>query len=322
MTSTQMRNALKKWFPNGGYEFYSGWETRGRPGGVQPAGFVIHHTGGAYTDSDAYMKFLFVTGRPAEGIPGPLCQFAIGGSGRLYIGALGRANHAGSGDLETRQKVGAENYPGYTSEMKPNDNNWLSGNGQYYGVEICYPGTLPMKPAQYSTAVRLAAMIISHYGWTALSTFAHREHSTRKIDPGKITLYQFRKDVRALLISEGDDDFMGFINNQEDFNKAMSLWWNKVMETSGGPTGKTPETMRLRAVPIQQMIGRVQSDGSFINVHTVMGYVYQLAKSFGINNPDGPHPLLDALLAANDDIQVQQVLDALEQITIEEPVNP
>jgi hypothetical protein len=58
-----------------------------------------------------------------------------------------------------------------------------------------------MKPAQYATAVRLAAMILNTYGWTALSTFAHREHSTRKIDPGKITLYQFRKDVRALLLA-------------------------------------------------------------------------------------------------------------------------
>lgn len=196
LTRAQLLAALNKWFPNGGYEFVT---AVGRPGTFAPIGFTVHHTGGPYTDSDSYLKFLFETGRPDEGIPAQLCHFAVGASGRLYIGDYNnRANHAGMGDSDTRDDISTESYPGYVSELHP-DFDSINGNGIYYGVEVMYPGTLPMKSDQYSTTVRLAAMIVDTYGWTALSVFAHREHSERKWDPGQHNLAAFRRAVRDLL---------------------------------------------------------------------------------------------------------------------------
>jgi hypothetical protein len=205
LSSTALIAALKKW--NVPYKEYPGWQTRTRPGGVNPIGFVIHHTGGPFTESDAYLKFLFITGQ-SSAVPGPLCNFAIGPSGTVHIGSRGRTNNAGAGDWTTRQLVGAESYNGYSAEIKPGADDYSTANGLYWGVEICYPGTVAMKPAQYTSAVRLTAALMDAYGWTALSSLGHREHSRRKWDPGQAPMDKFRRDVRALL--DGEDDDMGY----------------------------------------------------------------------------------------------------------------
>lgn len=188
---------LRKWRVN--FREYPGWKTRTRPGASTPIGFLQHHTGGPFTHSASYLEFLFVTGRPSEGIPGPLCNFAITDDGVCWIGSRLRTNNAGAGDWQTREKIGAENYPGYTSEITPGADDYGAGNQYYWGVEICYPGTVPMRAVQYATAVRLGAAVVDAYGWSALSTAAHREHSERKWDPGQMALTRYRIDVRALL---------------------------------------------------------------------------------------------------------------------------
>lgn len=201
LTSARLVAALNKWHVD--YELYPGWTSRGRPGSVNPIGFTIHHTGGPYTESDSYLYFLFVkSGRPEA--PAPLCQFAVGPSGKVYVGAIGRANHAGMGSSATRSKVSSESHPGYTSEMRPGPDD-INGNGIYWGVEVCYPGTSPMRARQYASTVLLAAAMVDAYGWSALSVFAHREHSRRKIDPGKHNMAQFRRDVRAVLAAGPDE---------------------------------------------------------------------------------------------------------------------
>lgn len=213
MTLSQIKSQCTKW--DVPYEVYS--DAVGRPGSFTPLGFIIHHTGGAFTESDNYLKFLFETGRPAEGIPGQLCNFSGGPSGKIYIGKMTRANHAGRGDWTTRLKVGAENYPGYTQEIKPGPDDYGTGNGLYYGLEINYPGTVPMKNAQWNSAVKLAAAIMDFHKWTALSSIGHREHSIRKWDPGQALLYQFRKDVRDLLRDgpDGEKDWFDMATKAE-----------------------------------------------------------------------------------------------------------
>jgi hypothetical protein len=203
LTAVQLIDALQKWHVD--YELYDDWRTRTRPGGCNPIGFVQHHTGGPFTESASYLEFLFDVGRPSEGIPGPLCQFAIGPSGTVWVASLGRANQAGTGSSATRDKISSEDYPGYTSEIRPGADN-VNGNGIYWGVEICYPGTVPMRQAQYASAVLLAAAIVDAFGWSALSILGHREHSRRKIDPGGVNLAKFRRDVRALLAAGPDGD--------------------------------------------------------------------------------------------------------------------
>jgi peptidoglycan hydrolase-like protein with peptidoglycan-binding domain len=178
---------------------------------------MVHHTGGG-SDSASYLKFLFETGRPAEGIPGPLCQFAIGAGGKVHVGAIGRANHAGKGSSATLDKVMAESYSGYSSEITAGADN-IDGNARYLGVEVIYPGTSAMSSAAYNSAVRLSAAIMDAFGsdWTALSVIGHREHSKRKWDPGQAPMDDFRRDVRDLLAAGpgsvvstgGGDDLIG-----------------------------------------------------------------------------------------------------------------
>lgn len=196
LTLSQTVAAYTKWHVP--FKVYPGAGTRGRPGGITDAiGITEHHTGGG-SASASYLYFLFVTGRPAEGIPGPLCHEATDMGGTVHIGAVGRANHAGSGSSATRDHVRAEDYPGYTAEMRPGPDN-INGNPLYYGNEWIYSGTRPPTAAQYRGAVLAAAARCDAHGWSALSAFAHREHSHRKIDPFGVLMYRFRIDVRRVL---------------------------------------------------------------------------------------------------------------------------
>lgn len=185
-------------------KYYPGWDTRGRDF-VNPSlafdvinGVVIHHTGSDAGQSDDYLKFLFVTGRPAEGIPGPLCHSAADMDGDLWMGALGRANHAGQGSSATLSDVVNEDYAGYSQELRPGADN-TDGNAHFYGCEVRYDGGQPMTTKQYAAATLWAAAICHHYGWSALSVIGHREWTTRKNDPGNCPMTKFRSDVAALL---------------------------------------------------------------------------------------------------------------------------
>lgn len=184
------------------FKVYAGAATRGRPGGVAPIGHTQHHTGGG-SASASYLYFLFVTGRPKEGIPGPLCQEATDMGGTVHIGAVGRANHAGKGSSATRDKIASENYPGYTSEISPGP-DVINGNAVYTGNEWIYSGTRPPTAAQFRGAALAMAARCDAHGWTALSTFGHREHSRRKGDPFGVPMHKFRAEVRRLLAAGPD----------------------------------------------------------------------------------------------------------------------
>jgi hypothetical protein len=46
-----------------------------------------------------------------------------------------------------------------------------------------------------------AAAICDHHGWSGKSVIGHREHSSRKPDPGSTKMYVFRAAVNARLIA-------------------------------------------------------------------------------------------------------------------------
>lgn len=198
LTATQIIAALRKW--GVAYKEYPGWRERGRPGGLTDVvGIGNHHTGGG-SASASYLKFLFVTGRPEDGIPGPLCNVATDKDGIVHLGAIGRANHFGSGSTATRDHVRAEDYAGYSSELKPSPDA-INGNPIYYGNEWIYSGTVPPTAAQYRGALLYNAAICDAHGWSALSAIAHREHTRRKRDPYGVLMTKFRTDLAALLKS-------------------------------------------------------------------------------------------------------------------------
>ncbi|TWD83204.1 N-acetylmuramoyl-L-alanine amidase [Kribbella amoyensis] len=205
MTADQLVAALKKWGVK--YREYPGWRTRGRPGGITDArGILVHHTG-SNSQSNDYLDFLFVRGRPEDGIPGPLCNVATDMDGDLHLGAVGRANHAGSGSQTTLSRVTAQNYAGYTSELRPGADG-VNGNAHYYGNEIRYDGAKPMTAAAYRTALLYAAAVCDFHGWSALSVIAHREHTRRKNDPGHCPMNKFRTDLATVLKAGPDGDDM------------------------------------------------------------------------------------------------------------------
>lgn len=196
MTAAQVRAAMKKWGVP--YKEYPGWISRKRPGSFAPVGLVIHHTGSdGGQNSASYDKFLFETGRPAEGIPGPLCQASCEMDGDLILGAIGRANHAGSGSSRTLTAVKA-NKVSLTAQIKPGPDD-TNGNGWFYGLEVKFDGGQPMTTKQYDSAVRWAAAICDFYKWGAGSIVGHKEWSSRKPDPGSTAMNKFRSDVAARL---------------------------------------------------------------------------------------------------------------------------
>ncbi|GAA1641803.1 hypothetical protein GCM10009744_34680 [Kribbella alba] len=205
MTADQLAGALRKWKVK--FREYPGWRTRGRPGGITDArGIILHHTG-SNSQTDDYLNFLFVRGRPDEGIPGPLCNVATDLDGDLHVGAIGRANHAGSGSLATLNHVSTQDYRGYAAELSPGPDN-VNGNLHYYGNEIRYDGAHSMTAAAYRTALLHAAAICDFHGWSALSVIGHREHTRRKNDPGRCPMNKFRTDLAAVLRAGPDGDDM------------------------------------------------------------------------------------------------------------------
>ena len=197
MSKAEWVAAMKRWSVP--VKWYPGWDTRGRPGDFTSVnGVVIHHTG-SDSQTDAYLDFLFKTGRASEGIPGPLCNVSTDFDGDVHVGAIGRANHAGRGSSATLNHVIAEDYKGYQSpELRPGPDN-TDGNAHFYGNEVRYDGGQNMTVKQFASAVRWAAAICDHYNWSALSVIGHREWTGRKNDPGMCSMYTFRSAVAALL---------------------------------------------------------------------------------------------------------------------------
>lgn len=147
-----------------------GWRSRGRPGSFAPVGVLNHHTGASavgWTPARiaAYLRFLFQVGR--SDLPAPLCQLSLGRDGTVYVGAAGRANHAGA--AKARGSVAAGD-----------------GNTMYVGIEWMLSGTERIPKIMYDAGVTLNAVLLDEVLGTSVQTVAaHYETSvTGKWDIG------------------------------------------------------------------------------------------------------------------------------------------
>jgi hypothetical protein len=134
----------------------TGWLARGRPGPFEPVGVLNHHTGASARGWTrlrelAYAKWMFLTGRPD--LPAPLCQIALGRSGVVYIGAAGRANHAGTARASGTVAAG-------------------DGNTLYHGVEWMLSGTEPIPAEMMEAAVLLNAVLTEKQTRTSVQTIS------------------------------------------------------------------------------------------------------------------------------------------------------
>ncbi|MFI7009960.1 N-acetylmuramoyl-L-alanine amidase [Streptomyces sp. NPDC050145] len=154
----------------------SGWRTHNRnhKGAWGPMnGVVIHHTAGR--DSLALVY------NGTDALPGPLCHSHLAKNGVVTMISSGRANHAGTFANNAHAAVVAES----SRHPAPSKSEPVDGNAHYYGIEIenLGNGKDPYPQAQYDTAVKWAAAICRHHGWSAQSVIGHKEGTTRKIDP-------------------------------------------------------------------------------------------------------------------------------------------
>lgn len=160
------------------------WRGRRRPGDFKPAGVLVHHTGGT-SDARSYVDWMALQGRPD--LPAPLCQIALDRKGTVYVCAAGRANHGGKAKKSGPMPAG-------------------DANALYIGIEALNDGSEGWRPVQYAAYVRLCAALCVHYGWPASHVRAHKETSvTGKVDPGRMDMDQFRRDVAAAIDDMEDD---------------------------------------------------------------------------------------------------------------------
>lgn len=170
----------------------AGWETRGRGPFDGLETIVCHHTAGpsAAADASDYPSLRLVRdGRP--GLSGPLSNLGLGRSGRVYVIAAGKANHAG--------RVTSAKY----------------ANAYAIGIEAENNGTgEPWPTVQRTAYARLCAALVDaassgtlvpgkRFPLTPDDVRAHREVCDppgRKIDPAGIIMNPFREAVRRELV--------------------------------------------------------------------------------------------------------------------------
>ncbi|MGR6919028.1 peptidoglycan recognition protein family protein [[Actinomadura] parvosata] len=151
----------------------AGWRSRGHGPQPEVQGIVCHHTAGPAGGGDYPSLAVVRDGRP--GLSGPLSQFGLGRSGRIYVIAAGRCWH---------------NAP----STSPRHDNSSS-----LGIEAENNGTQPWPEAQLDAYRRLCAELCREFGLPASRVKAHREVNTSKPDPHSIDMNAFRAAVAALV---------------------------------------------------------------------------------------------------------------------------
>jgi hypothetical protein len=157
-----------------------GWKSRGRQNAFAPRGVVFHHTASNRNSGADPSLAICVHGR--SDLPGPLCNVLVGRDGTVYVIAAGRANHAGLGG---------------PWRNIPKD----SGNAYLAGVEVENNGVGEPWPEQQLRACALvfATLLVGmrrNESWLC----GHKEWApTRKIDPGKLVMADYRRRVREAI---------------------------------------------------------------------------------------------------------------------------
>ncbi|WP_219512689.1 peptidoglycan recognition protein family protein [Nonomuraea ceibae] len=150
-----------------------GWRTRGHGPQPEVRGIVCHHTAGPRAGGDYPSLRVVRDGRP--GLGGPLSQFGIGRSGRIYVIAAGRCWH---------------NAPSTSP---------LHTNSCSIGIEAENCGSQPWPRAQLDAYWTLAAELCREFGLPVARVKAHREVNRLKPDPAGIDMNDFRAAVAVLL---------------------------------------------------------------------------------------------------------------------------
>lgn len=208
----------------------SGWQSRGNGQTSAYEGGLVHHTATGYGIAlpGTGVGNLLINGRPD--LRGPLCNYAGNDDGSITVIAAHPANHAGASGGRS---------------MGPLPITSLF-NRRVMGLEIVYPGTSPMRDAQYRSALVWSKAVADVCGGGNIERVrAHAETSiTGKWDPGEapgrtINMAAFRNAAR---------------NVEDDLTPEEHRWLEFVFERVAGilaqryyvrdPKDPTGETVR------------------------------------------------------------------------------
>ncbi|WP_432875808.1 N-acetylmuramoyl-L-alanine amidase [Kribbella sp. CA-245084] len=152
-----------------------GWQTRGRDEMSDVRAVVCHHTATLNKTADMPSLDTLINGRPD--LSGPLSHFGLSRSGKVYVIAAGRCNHAGT----------------------VRDPSW--GNSHSIGIEAEATGTDATWPeVQMAAFAQLCRVLIDHFGLSVNAVLGHKEVADppgRKIDPN-FDMNAFRGRISAL----------------------------------------------------------------------------------------------------------------------------
>jgi hypothetical protein len=131
---------------------------------------LVHHTASAFAVARPGTGIYDLLVRGRSDLPGPLCNWAGNSDGSVTYIAAHPANHAGASGGRS---------------MGPLPVTSLF-NRRVMGLEIVYPGTEPMRDAQYRTALIWSRIVTDVCGFGNIQRArAHAETSiTGKFDPG------------------------------------------------------------------------------------------------------------------------------------------
>ncbi len=186
------------------------WEARGNGLISRYKGLVVHHTAGNFGRDYSTLY----NGR--SDLPGPLCNTSGNEDGSVTMIAAHPANHAGASG-------------GWDTAPLPRTSLF---NPEVWGHEICYPGTVPMRAAQWRTAAILGRVVCDVLSRLEDYIKFHQGTSiTGKYDagyaPGKTyDIAALRRDAVSIQAGGGAD---------LDANQAQQLKW--VYDRLVGMTG-------------------------------------------------------------------------------------
>lgn len=148
-----------------GLSLYPGWDTRSRASGGYDAllGITVHHTASTTTiERDCAYQWSNAKDRPIGAI-------LLGRAGEIVVGAAGATNCQGVGGPRacSRGTIPANR-----------------GNANSIAIEAANNGIGEVWPeVQQNAYIAVVQRLVRAYGYVPSDVFAHREWTTRKIDP-------------------------------------------------------------------------------------------------------------------------------------------
>ena len=159
-----------------------------------PIGCVLHDTVTRNWNVDKLLRMLThrVTQKRRTGnvfVPGPLYNFTIELSGKIWHISDVRSNNAGKGDKAVYDAI-LKSQP----LPKPRKNN-MNGNYHFYGISLARTGDQPITKEMYNSMSWLVDQLCTKMGVERrFHTLSHKEWTNRKVDVQGLDNDAFRKD--------------------------------------------------------------------------------------------------------------------------------